>query len=205
MKELLKLDENRRNKIFETTANQMNVSPIIIEKDFWVCVVLDYLMNKCKYKECFLFKGGTSLSKCYNVIDRFSEDLDIVIKWDYLGFTDEEVYQERSKTQNALFEEKMNITGAAFIQNELKEDLKENLLKIDSGLKVVSDDANRLVLYIKYNQSNYNTYINSAVKLELGPIAVKTPTERRKMVPYYNAYFNVLGLKQEIIASLAIQ
>ena len=56
----------------------MKVSRIIIEKDFWVCVVLNYLLNESKFKDYFIFKGGTSLSKCYNVIKRFSEDGDVI-------------------------------------------------------------------------------------------------------------------------------
>ena len=56
----------------------MKVSRIIIEKDFWVCVVLNYLLNESKLKDYFIFKGGTSLSKCYNVIKRFSEDVDVI-------------------------------------------------------------------------------------------------------------------------------
>ena len=56
----------------------MKVSRIIIEKDFWVCVVLNYLLNESKFKDYFIFKGGTSLSKCYNVIKRFPEDVDVI-------------------------------------------------------------------------------------------------------------------------------
>ena len=56
----------------------MKVSRIIIEKDFWVCVVLNYLLNESKFKDYFIFKGGTSLSKCYNVIKIFSEDVDVI-------------------------------------------------------------------------------------------------------------------------------
>ena len=56
----------------------MKVSRIIIETDFWVCVLLNYLLNESKFKDYFIFKGGTSLSKCYNVIKRFSEDVDVI-------------------------------------------------------------------------------------------------------------------------------
>lgn len=56
----------------------MKSSRTIIEKDFWVCVVLNYLLNESKFKDYFIFKGGTPLSKCYNVIKRFSEDVDMI-------------------------------------------------------------------------------------------------------------------------------
>ena len=51
----------------------------IIEKDFWVCLTLDYLFHHCKWKQAFAFKGGTSLSKVYGLIDRFSEDIDLIL------------------------------------------------------------------------------------------------------------------------------
>ena len=85
MKNIIRLNKQQKLLLFETTARQMKVSGVVIEKDFWVCVVLDYLLNKSKYSDYFIFKGGTSLSKCYAVIDRFSEDIDLVLKWDYLG------------------------------------------------------------------------------------------------------------------------
>ena len=75
MERIIKLNKERRQTLFETTAKMMKISSVVVEKDFWVCVVLDYLMNISKYKDYFIFKGGTSLSKCYDVIDRFSEDI----------------------------------------------------------------------------------------------------------------------------------
>jgi len=46
----------------------------IIEKDFWVCYMLDYLFHRCAWRDNIAFKGGTSLSKAYGLIERFSED-----------------------------------------------------------------------------------------------------------------------------------
>ena len=57
----------------------MGMHEAIIEKDFWVCLMLDYLFHKCKWKTNFTFKGGTSLSKCYHLIQRFSEDIDLIL------------------------------------------------------------------------------------------------------------------------------
>ena len=55
------------------TARKKNVSEAVIEKDYWVTFILDYLFNENKWKEYFTFKGGTSLSKCFGLIERFSE------------------------------------------------------------------------------------------------------------------------------------
>lgn len=64
--------------LFETAAIKLKLNSAIIEKDFWICYILDYLFNKSIYKEFFTFKGGTSLSKAFNVISRMSEDIDII-------------------------------------------------------------------------------------------------------------------------------
>ena len=59
-----------------------------IEKDWWVTLVLKAVF-KSKYAKHILFKGGTSLSKCWNLIQRFSEDIDLSIEHDFLGFTED--------------------------------------------------------------------------------------------------------------------
>ena len=63
-----------REELFVNTAARKGLDKAIIEKDFWVCFSLDYLFNKSPWKDRIAFKGGTSLSKVYNQIQRFSED-----------------------------------------------------------------------------------------------------------------------------------
>lgn len=60
------------------TSQHLNVIPVFIEKDYWITLVLSKLANS-KYATSIVFKGGTSLSKGYNLINRFSEDVDIAI------------------------------------------------------------------------------------------------------------------------------
>ena len=68
-----------RLAFFNEAAARRDVTPIIIEKDFWVCWVLRRLMETPGLGEHLTFKGGTSLSKAYGIIDRFSEDIDLTI------------------------------------------------------------------------------------------------------------------------------
>ena len=56
-----------------------------IEKDFWACYMLDYLFHRCAWKDNLAFKGGTSLLKAYGLIERFSEDIDLILDWRVLG------------------------------------------------------------------------------------------------------------------------
>src|SRR6266581_5004125 len=75
-----------RATYFREAAARMGLPPHVIEKDFWICWMLKRLFSLECLKENLLFKGGTSLSKAYRVIRRFSEDIDISIRRDSLGF-----------------------------------------------------------------------------------------------------------------------
>ena len=68
------------------TADKMGLNDAIVEKDFWVCFTLDYLFHRCPWKDSITFKGGTSLSKAFNLISRFSEDIDLILDWRVLGY-----------------------------------------------------------------------------------------------------------------------
>jgi predicted nucleotidyltransferase component of viral defense system len=75
-----------RSDLFRATADRMDLAPAIIEKDFWVCWTLRHLFQLPDAMDDLIFKGGTTLSKVYKVIQRFSEDVDISISRSRLGF-----------------------------------------------------------------------------------------------------------------------
>jgi hypothetical protein len=72
----LELPEGERRLYIEQAAVRRNVSPVILEKDFWVCWLLGILFRS-PFAGSLVFKGGTSLSKVFGVIERFSEDIDL--------------------------------------------------------------------------------------------------------------------------------
>lgn len=87
MYSIARLPEDERRILFRNTAQKMGMNEAIIEKDFWVCLTLDYLFHRCEWKDVFTFKGGTSLSKCYGLITRFSEDIDLILDWRAIGYS----------------------------------------------------------------------------------------------------------------------
>ena len=97
MYNIAQLSNEQREAIFNRYVFDYGGSLEIVEKDFWVTLMLDYLFHKSTFKDYFIFKGGTSISKCYNIINRFSEDIDIILRWDLL--TNDNPNQERSKTK----------------------------------------------------------------------------------------------------------
>ncbi|HBF14052.1 MAG TPA: hypothetical protein DDW49_11820 [Deltaproteobacteria bacterium] len=81
------LDERRLR--FASVEPKTGMASIIIEKDYWVVWALEQVFNVAELKDHLTFKGGTSLSKVYGLIKRFSEDIDLSIEKSFFGFSDE--------------------------------------------------------------------------------------------------------------------
>jgi hypothetical protein len=80
----LELPNEERQLYFEQAAARQGLSAVVLEKDFWVCWLLGVLFRS-EFHESLVFKGGTSLSKVFRVIDRFSEDIDRSVSPSLLG------------------------------------------------------------------------------------------------------------------------
>ena len=81
------LSLSERGELFEQTADRLQIQAALIEKDFWVSWVLKQIFSIEHFRGRFLFKGGTSLSKVFGAIRRFSEDIDLAVDYTMLGFT----------------------------------------------------------------------------------------------------------------------
>jgi predicted nucleotidyltransferase component of viral defense system len=66
----------------QATADKLKIPAIFVEKDYWVTYALCAIFTNETIGNYAIFKGGTSLSKCYKIIERFSEDIDIVVSHD---------------------------------------------------------------------------------------------------------------------------
>ena len=73
------LPAKERELFFRQDQQQRGIDPVIVEKDFWVCWLLGRIFEQPKLAKACVFKGGTSLSKVFNAIARFSEDIDLAI------------------------------------------------------------------------------------------------------------------------------
>ena len=109
----LSLDARERADILRTVAARSGRAAIILEKDIWVCWVLQALFSMPD-PHPMAFKGGTSLSKVYRVIDRFSEDVDVTL--DYRAFDDDfDPFAEgASRNQIRLFSERLKDRVATY-------------------------------------------------------------------------------------------
>ena len=112
----LSLDAGERADILRTVAARSGGSAVILEKDIWVCWVLQALFSMPD-PHPMAFKGGTSLSKVYRVIDRFSEDVDVTL--DYRAFNDgfDPFADTASRNRIKLFSERLKARTAAYIRD----------------------------------------------------------------------------------------
>jgi len=88
MSNWLSLTKEEQISLFTRAGAETGLPPFAIEKDAWVSLILRMLFSST-LSEHIVFKGGTSLSKVYNLIERFSEDVDLAINREYLGFEGE--------------------------------------------------------------------------------------------------------------------
>ena len=120
MHDVVRMPPAELKELFALTAKQMSMSPGIVEKDFWVVWTLDYLFARSPWRTQLAFKGGTSLSKAYGLIKRFSEDIDLILDWRLLGYGLREPWETRSNTQQDLFNEAANARSGDFLPDAIR-------------------------------------------------------------------------------------
>jgi hypothetical protein len=185
MKKIARLSNEERKELFQATASKMGMRPEVIEKDFWVCFMLDHLFHECRYKDAFVFKGGTSLSKAYHVIERFSEDIDLVLDWRNIIRDKSDPWENRSKTKQEIYNKQINKDAVVFFRNSLVPTLNEELSrKIGRGSWVEIDTDDEMVVDFAYPQIFEAEYIVPHVRLEIGPLAEWMPSHFTSIVPF---------------------
>lgn len=206
MRKIALLGRNDREVMFSRTAEKMGIHPSIVEKDFWVCFMLDHLFQDCKYKDAFVFKGGTSLSKSYHVIERFSEDIDLILDWRKLA-GDTDPWEERSKTKQDKYNKDINDNAAAFYKDELMPALNNELsLKLGDAEWVFADEIDPMVLNFRYPRVFTMEYLVPVVRLEIGPLAEWIPSHVTEVEPFAStAYPEVFEQKTTSILTIDVE
>ena len=185
MNNIAKLPSKDREALFRNTAHKVGMTDAIIEKDFWVCFMLDYLFNKCKWKNNLAFKGGTSLSKSVGLIERFSEDIDLILDWRILGYSKDEPWDERSNTKQDLFNKDANARAEAFLKNEFIPAITKEI-EYDLNIKIdcYPDPKDGQTVKFGYPNSFSDKSILQEIRLEIGALAAWTPAAKKQITPY---------------------
>lgn len=180
-----KLKERERKDVFEAAAGRLGTNAQSIEKDLWVCRVLDALFKGLPATPKLYFKGGTSLSKGYGLIKRFSEDIDIVISRGDLGISgDADPLAEglsRKKRDAAI--EVVRKTCSEHVLGIMKTNL-EKLLS-DCQFEADVDDEEQMSLRVKYPTiMAKDAYLKPWVKIECGARGAPEPEVKKSVAPY---------------------
>ena len=203
----VEMPKELQTKSIETLSLNYGMPEQIIEKDWWVSAVMRALFA-LPYANQMSFKGGTSLSKCWNVISRFSEDIDIAVNRVFLGYGG-----ELSRTQVS---DKLRRAACTFVRERLQNDLRDKMIEqgipsdkfsIEVNITSIST-VDPEVINVRYD-SLYPmlSYIRNAVKIEVSGRSMSEPIENvqlRSMIEdafpntkFAEAKFNVPTVKPE--------
>lgn len=178
MSNFFKISAKRQINAIETAAKNLKIIPPSVEKDMWVTAVLRALFA-LPYAEHLSFKGGTSLSKCYNLIERFSEDIDIAVNRGFLGFNG-----KLSKTQ---ISDKLRRAACSFVRQELQfdiakefenQDINSDLFTVEVNITpVATTDPEIIEIHYKslFPESNY---VKPIVKIEVSGRSMNEPLQK---------------------------
>lgn len=188
---------DERRGLFLATANRLGTPLQNVEKDFWVTWVLDLLFNGRDAGEPrLLFKGGTSLSKAYGLISRFSEDIDITVFREDIG---QDVHvgdlEGLSGKQQRLRLERIKQACQTYIQGQLRERLNRQIETAfretgvsysDAPVMEDPDDADRQTLLVRYPSvsTDGQEYVRPTVKIEAGAKSALDPHRPAIIHPY---------------------
>ena len=184
MNQVAALPEKDRNELFTLTAQKRGIGSIaIIEKDFWVCWTLKQLFEHPELARLLIFKGGTSLSKVYGLIRRFSEDVDLVLDWTKVN-EGQNPMVERSKRQQSKLNETLNENAIFYIEQTMMPWLKE-ALGSHCELEINSEEKDQgHVVRVKYPKTESSAGILPYIQLEIGPLASWLPHSEHTVTPY---------------------
>ena len=177
--------ENRK-ELFSATAKKMNTTSAIIEKDFWVVWVLDKIFSDERLNKILMFKGGTSLSKVFDLIGRFSEDIDLILDWREVTKEDPKEARD-SKTKQVKFNVQINEDAKAYIKDVLLPVITE----IVSPLCTCTiDESDAFNINVTYPASFDDLYLRPQILLEIGPLASWLPYDSFEITPYAAQHFS---------------
>ena len=191
MDDYFALARDEQREYCEVAAAQIKLDAPSVEKDFWVCWILRETFRLPKTGSHLTFKGGTSLSKGWKLIQRFSEDIDVVIAREFLGFGGDQAPEAAdSKKQREARLEALRDACGAYVQNVLTAELREQLsarlpAHIEWRLENDPNDPDRQSLLFTYPSAfSSGGYLNPQVKLEFGARSDTEPSARPIIQPY---------------------
>ncbi|WP_421803914.1 nucleotidyl transferase AbiEii/AbiGii toxin family protein [Flagellimonas sp.] len=181
MKEWFDLSEADRREVIVQTSISKGLQQAAIEKDWWVVAVLRALFAT-KYADHLVFKGGTSLSKAWGLIERFSEDIDLGMDKSYFGF---------KGTLSRKKVKKLRQASCKFVSETLPKDLEAKLHEM--GVKDFTihvrdfeeSDTDPLAIEIRYKSLvEKDPYLEPRILVEISSRSLRDPFEVREVISF---------------------
>jgi hypothetical protein len=216
--EFLKAPLQDRRDVFLATAARLGAPAQNVEKDFWVTWTLDVLFSGlASGHPRFLFKGGTSLSKGYGLISRFSEDIDITVFREDIGqaasVPDLEAMSRKKRQarldviKSACREYIQKTLASQFAESVHDALTKSNIKPNEPSVVIDPDDPDGQSLLFWYPSvtAEHDDYIRPAVKIESGARSALDPHENLTIVPYIADETPRLELRAENITTIVAE
>lgn len=183
--------EDRLFMLQKSAKDHPGINQLAIEKDWWVMVTLKALF-RTTCADSLIFKGGTSLSKGFQIIERFSEDIDLAISHYFFGI------DKTSKSQREKLRKMARVYVHETLSSELDARLQEmgvsgyrienvtHQLDKDGNLKAIDSDKDPTVILLHYDSVVEGSvdYIPPRVKIEISCLSMDEPTEVREIQSY---------------------
>lgn len=180
------ISSDEKRKIFKETSIEFNLPDAAIEKDWWVVRTLE-LVFKTEVGVHTVFKGGTSLSKAWSLIDRFSEDIDLALDRKFLGFKEEMTGSQVKKLREYSFKY-ISKKFLPLIQKKFKEaGFSEVELKLTTP---TSNDQDPLIIEVNYPAvADKSDYLQPRVLIEIGSRSLMEPFSQRTFSSMVGEHF----------------
>ncbi|HVC97027.1 MAG TPA: nucleotidyl transferase AbiEii/AbiGii toxin family protein [Pirellulales bacterium] len=183
----LELPSNERRLYIEQVALRRNVTPVVLEKDFWVCWLLAVLFES-EFSGNLVFKGGTSLSKVFGAIERFSEDIDLSLSPAFLNLPEAGTSRNQANKWMAKAEATCGVAVRDQIAPAIEAVVDGVLGKRDQTWFEFMTDANTnspvLLFHYPSSQPPGFEYLRRSVKMEFGSLTDQQPVGRHPIRPW---------------------
>lgn len=201
----LQLDAKEQSEIYRSLAPQLARSPVVLEKDVWVCWVLQTLFGMPD-RLAMAFKGGTSLSKVFGVISRFSEDVDITLDYRGLDGSFDPFAPDVSKTRLKKFSEDLKTFVGEYVyevvtphfKTALSNEFGERKFRIE-----ITENGEKFRLHYPTVLDTPGDYVGSSVLLEFGGRNITEPNSDHVIRPDIADYLSTLEFPGPTVSVLS--
>lgn len=186
MQRFIDLSQPEQNELIFRTSSALKIAPALVEKDFWVSWLLNLIFQD-EISKNLTFKGGTSLSKCYGVLSRFSEDIDLTINRELFSEAPGEASLSNKALQRLIEvnEEKASKYVSQIFKEHVAKLIGAQIGEKNWSLKADEIDPKNLRFYYPIgSQINEDNYFKRSVLLEMGVRGEINPSEQRQVISY---------------------